>query len=173
MTDPHPSLDYGRYRVVATSDSTGAISYEDIIEPIDETSIIIQWNEEWSDFDGDDEDDETPIWTGSLIKLPYNIDVSESNSLDVSLVSYIGRERPVSYYGTQLGESFSWSCEIAKDDSEILYQLRRLAVYQGDVYVREPSGLGFWAQVSVSFNIKHKSTTVPVTLNIKPVEGGM
>ena len=173
ITDPHPSLDYGRYRVVATSESTGAISYEDIIEPIDETSIIIQWNEEWSDFDGDDEDDETPIWTGSLIKLPYNIDVSESNSLDVSLVSYIGRERPVSYYGTQLGESFSWSCEIAKNDSETLYQLRRLAVYQGDVYVREPSGLGFWAQVSVSFNIKHKSTTVPVTLNIKPVEGGM
>lgn len=173
VTDPHPSLDYGRYRVVATSDSTGAISYEDIIEPIDETSIIIQWNEEWSDFDGEDEDDESPIWTGSLIKLPYNIDVSESNSLDVSLVSYIGRERPVSYYGTQLGESFSWSCDIAKEDSETLYQLRRLAVYQGDVYVREPSGLGCWAQVSVSFNIKHRSTTVPVTLNIKPVEGGV
>lgn len=173
VTDPHPSLDYGRYRVVATSDSTGAISYEDIIEPIGESSIIIQWNEEWIDFDGEDEDDETPIWSGSMVKLPYNIDISESNSLDVSLVSYIGRERPVSYYGTQLGESSSWTCEIAKEDSETLYQLRRLAAYQGDVYVREPSGLGFWAQVSVSFNLKHKSTTVPVTLNIKPVEGGM
>lgn len=173
VTDPHPTLDYGRYRIVATSDSTGAISYEDIIEPIDETSIIIQWNEEWIDFDGGDGDDETPIWSGSLIKLPYNIDINESNSLDVSLISYIGRERPVSYYGTQLGESPSWTCEIPKEDNETLYQLRRLSVYQGDVYVREPSGLGFWAQVSVSFNIKHKSTTIPVTLNIKPVEGGM
>ena len=173
VTDPHPALDYGRYRIVATSDSTGAVSYEDIIEPIGETSIIIQWNEEWTDFDGEDEDDETPVWSGSLIKLPYNIDVDESNTLDVSLVSYIGRERPVSYYGTQLGESFKWSCEIPKDDTETLYQLRRLAVYPGDVYVREPSGTGFWAQISVSFNIKHNTLTVPVSLDIKPVEGGM
>lgn len=173
ITDPHPTLDYARYRIVAISDATGAISYDDVSEIIGETSIVIQWDEQWLDFDGYDQDDVTPSWSGSMVKLPYNIDVTESNSLDVSLVEYAGRERPVSYYGTQLKESPTWTCEIPKEDEETIYQLRRLSVYPGDVYVREPSGTGYWAQISVSLNIKHNSLTVPVTLSIKPVEGGM
>lgn len=173
VNDPHPTLDAARYRIVAISDLTGAVSYEDVSEVVGESCIVIQWNEEWIDYNGEDEDDDTPKWSGSRVKLPYNIDVTESNSLDVSLVEYIGRSRPVSYYGTQLGENPSWSCEIPKEDVDTLYQLRQLSIYPGDVYVREPSGLGYWAQVSVSWNSKHKSLTIPVTLNIKPVEGGM
>lgn len=173
VTDPHPSLDYARYRIIAISDSTGAVSYEDVSSIVGETSIVIQWGEEWMDFSSDDDNDVTPTWSGSMVKLPYNIDVTESNSMDVSLVEYIGRSRPVSYYGTQLGENPSWSCEIPKEDTDTLYQLRRLMVYPGDVYVREPSGTGYWAQVNISFNQKHNSLTVPVTLNIKPVEGGV
>ena len=51
--------------------------------------------------------------------------------------------------------------------------LRMLRVYMGNVYVREPSGSGYWATVSVSFNRKHDSLVMPVTLAITRVEGGV
>lgn len=175
ITDPHPALDYARYRIVATTDSTGAVSYYDMPGfAIGETDIIIQWNEDWSSFDAVvDDSPAQPPWSGSLLRLPYNIDVSDSYGMDVSLVAYAGRKRPVSYYGTQLGESSTWSTVIPKDDEETLYALRRLAIWTGDCYVREPSGSGYWANVSVSFNQKHRDLTIPVTLNIKRVEGGV
>ena len=43
----------------------------------------------------------------------------------------------------------------------------------GDVYVREPSGSGYWANVSVSFSQRHTALTIPVTLNLTRVEGGV
>lgn len=174
ITDPHPALDYARYRIVAISDTTGAVSYYDIpAYPVGETSIVIQWDEAWSSFDvaGEDEAVE-PTWTGSMVKLPYNVDVADNNTSDVSLVNYIGRSHPVSYYGTQLGVTSTWNAVIPKDDVDTIYALRRLAVWMGDAYVREPSGTGYWAHVSVSFSQKHLDVTVPVTLNITRVEGG-
>ena len=63
--------------------------------------------------------------------------------------------------------------DIEKDDEETIYALRRLAVYMGDVYVREPSGMGYWANVNVSFSQNHTEVTVPVTLDITRVEGGV
>lgn len=175
VTDPHPSLDYGRYRIVAVDDATGAVSYSDIPGyPIGEKAVIIQWNETWSNFDDlGEEPQETPAWSGSLLKLPYNIDVSDSNSIDVTLVKYIGRSHPVSYYGTQIGSTATWNVEIDKKDKQTLYALRRLAVWMGDVYVREPSGSGYWANISVSFSQTHCELVIPVTLNITRVEGGI
>lgn len=174
VTDPHPALDYARYRIVATVISTGAVSYYDVPGfPVGEKSVIIQWDEAWSNFDVSNEDEmEQPAWSGSLLKLPYNIDVSDRNTPDVSLVEYIGRKHPVSYYGTQLGETSSWSVDIDKSDEETLYALRRLKVWMGDVYVREPSGSGYWAHITVSFSQTHLELTIPVTLDITRVEGG-
>lgn len=176
VTDPHPSLDYARYRIVATSTLNGSVGFEDLPGlPINEPSVIIQWAEDWTSFDINDEAESTeePAWSGSLIKIPYNVDVSESNSIDVSLIEYIGRKNPVSYYGTQVGETSTWNVEIPKNDKETIYALRRLSKWMGDVYVREPSGIGYWASISVSFNQKHCAVTVPVTFNITRVEGGM
>lgn len=175
VTDPHPALDYARYRVVATSNDTGAISYSDIpAYPIGEKAVIIQWDEEWSTFDTDaDISLLEPVWAGSLLRLPYNIDVADKHSADVSLIEYIGRKHPVSYYGTHLGESSTWNVEIEKSDKETLYALRRLAIWMGDVYVREPSGSGYWANVSVSFSQKHCEMTIPVTLELTRVAGGI
>ena len=178
VTDPHPALDYGRYRVVVTSNATGAVSYVDLPGyPISESSVIIQWNESWNNLitsevnEGEIPDE--PTWSGSMVILPYNIDVSDKNDIDVSLVKYVGRKRPVSYYGTQLGETASWKVEIPKDDEETLYALRRLAIWTGDVYVREPSGTGYWANISVSMSQTHCQLTIPVTLEITRVEGGV
>lgn len=174
ITDPHPSLDYARYRIVAQSLTTGAISFEDLPgQPIGETSIIIQWDEEWTNFDYAEEDSmEIPPWNGSMIRLPYNVDISENHNIDVSLIEYIGREHPVSYYGTQSGETATWNTTIDKKDKETIYALRRLAAWKGNVYIREPSGTGYWANVNVSFPIKHLELTIPVTFDIVRVEGG-
>ena len=175
VTDPHPSLDYARYRIVAISDDTGAVNYADIPGyVVGEKAVVIQWDESWSEFDARGEDSyEEPAWSGSMIKLPYNIDVSDSNTTDVSLVKYIGRTRPVSYYGTQIESTSTWNVDIAKEDKNTLYALRRLAVWMGDVYVREPSGSGYWANISISFSQTHCETVIPVTINITRVEGGI
>lgn len=175
ITDPHPALDYARYRIVATTVSTGAVSYYDVPGyPVNGKEVIIQWDETWSSFNTLNSDSiEEPTWSGSLLKLPYNIDVSNTNSLDVSMVEYIGRSHPVTYYGTQVGETATWNVEIDKQDEETLYGLRRLSKWMGDAYVREPSGSGYWANVGVSFNRKHLDLTIPVTLDIVRVEGGI
>lgn len=175
ITDPHPSLDMARYRIVATSKDTGAITFYDVPGyPVGGIAAIIQWDEEWTRFDHNESDEmEQPAWAGSMLKLPYNIDVSDSANPDVALIEYIGREHPVGYYGTQVGQTSNWNMEIEKADKETLYALRRLQRWMGNVYVREPSGSGYWANVTVSFSQKHCEVTIPVTLNIVRVEGGV
>lgn len=176
ITDPHPSLDYARYRVIAINDISGEVSFSDIPGYlIGEKSVIIQWDEVWEPLDPTDETSllENSSWAGSILKLPYNIDVSDSNSIDVSLINYIGRSHPVAYYGTQLGITSTWDMAIPKSDKHTLYALRRLMVYMGDVYVREPSGSGYWANIAVSFSQKHCEMAIPVSLEITRVEGGM
>lgn len=175
VTDPHPSLDYARYRIVATAAATGTVCYYDIpAYPVGEKAVIIQWDDEWSNFDTTEENAlEQPAWAGSMLKLPYNIDVSDDHKSDVALIEYIGRAHPISYYGTQRGETSTWSMEIPKEDKETLYALRRLAIWMGDVYVREPSGSGYWANLTVSFSQTHCEVTIPVTLTLTRVEGGI
>lgn len=175
VLDPHPALDYARYRIVSKSKTTGVIDFNDIPGyPVNEKSVIIQWDEAWQNFDLTEEvsSDELP-WSGSMIKIPYNIDISEDRSPDVSHVNYIGRKRPVSYFGTQLGETATWNMEIPKSDKNTIYALRRLSVWMGNVYVREPSGTGYWATIQLSFSQTHCEVTIPVTMNITRVEGGM
>lgn len=174
ITDPHPALDFARYRVVSRHKDTGAVAYFDLPGYyIGCPEIIIQWDEAWTPFDAtEDAELEQPAWTGSILRLPYNIDVSDNVKLEVELVEYAGRSHPVSYYGTQLGQSATWSTVIDKSDEETIYALRRLARWPGDVYVREPSGTGYWANITVSFSQKHLDQTIPVSFAITRVEGG-
>ncbi len=176
IVDPHPALDYARYRIVAKSLKTGAVTYYDPPPyPILETSIVIQWDEEWSDFHvGSEDEDEIaePPWTGSLLKLPWNVDISHQYDKDTSLVNYIGRKHTVAYYGTRVDVSASWSTDIDKLDEETLYAIRRLANWMGNCYVREPSGTGYWAKVTVSYSRKHLEPAMPIQINVTRVEGG-
>lgn len=174
ITDPHPALDYARYRIVARSNTTGSVGYYDLPGVlVGEKAVVIQWNETWKPYESTENPNYQKPWFGSMLKLPYNIDVSESNTIDTSLVEYIGRKHPVSYYGTQVGQTQSWSVEIPKTDIETIYALRRLSVWMGDVYIREPSGSGYWANISVSFSQRHLDTTIPVKFSITRVAGGM
>lgn len=175
VNDPHPSLDYARYRIVATSGTTGQVEYYDVpAQPVGAKEIVIQWDEQWSNYDADTTDIEaTPTWSGSMLKLPYNIDISDSTNRDVVLVEYIGREYPISYHGTQLGSTSTWNTDIPAYDKETIYTLRRLQNWMGDVYVREPSGAGYWANITVSFAKKHCEVVIPVTITVTRVEGGI
>lgn len=174
VTDPHPALDYARYRITSKSKVTGSVNFNDLPGyKVGEKSLVIQWDEAWSDFDVTDGTVSTKPWIGSMLKLPYNISVSDSYDNDVAFVEYIGRKYPVSYYGTQIRSSSSWSTVIPKSDKETLYAIRRLAAWMGDVYVREPSGTGYWANIKVSFNQKHRDMTIPVSFEVRRVEGGM
>lgn len=175
ITDNHPSLDYARYRIVATDLKTGVVFYEDPEPiPVNVGCAVIQWEGETRSFfvDPENYDDMVTDWAGTVLRLPYNIDVSDDNSPDVSLIEYIGRRHPVSYYGTQEGFTSRWNAEIPKDDVETLAKIRALAVYPGDVYVREPYGTGYWANIKVSYSITHNKASVPVSFSITRVEGG-
>ena len=176
ILDMHPALNYARYRIVARNKNTSVVGYTDLPGyPVNKPYIVIQWNESFSKFNYEETEDELEIapYSSSMVCLPYNIDTTESNDKDVSLVEYIGRKHPVGYYGTQIGETATWSTEIEADDDETLYALRRLKSWMGDCYVREPSGVGYWAEVSVSFSVTHCELTIPVTFTIKHVEGGV
>lgn len=174
ITDPHPALDYARYRLVAKDIHTGAISFYDPVGyPVTCSSVVIQWDEEWSTFDTTDETSvEGPGWSGSMLVLPYNISTTDSRKREKTLVNYAGRERPVSYYGTKIDETSTWTATIPKSDTETIYAIRRLSLWAGNVYVREPSGTGYWANVVPSFNEKYNTTTIEVSLSITRVEGG-
>lgn len=173
VTDPHPALDFARYRIVARSKNTSVVGFTDLPAiPVEDPNIVIQWNEEWSSFDYNEETaPEIPPYTGSMLKLKGNVDITENYSPDKSMVEYIGREHPVSYYGTQKGVSESWSTVIPKSDKETIYALRRLAAWTGNVYVREPTGKGYTANITVSMSIKHMELTIPVSFEVTRVEG--
>lgn len=178
VIDPHPTLGYARYRVVAVNQSTGSVGYTDLESvKMEVPGIVIQWEESWKQslFTNPVNGDIAGVsgWSGSRLTLPFNVDTSEGNSPDKSLVEYIGRKHPVSYYGTQLGTTASWSTVIEKTDTDRLDLIRRLNQYQGDVYVRNSRGVGYWATVDLTYNINHVELTIPVTINIKRVEGGV
>lgn len=175
VIDPHPQLTSASYRVAAQSQTTGGFVYLDYYGiVVNEKSIVIQWDDSWENYYEDDGaiSVEYP-YAGSMLKLPYNIDISSQNSPDVEMVEYIGRQHPVSYYGTHLGETTSWSVDIPKSDAETLSKIRELMGYMGDVYVREPSGIGFWANIKVSYNVNHCELVIPVSFEITRVEGGI
>lgn len=175
VTDPHPALDYARYRIVAKTKSTSEIVYYDIPAIyIGGKAILIQWNDERSNIELPDSEtlELGPSWNGLGLLLPYNIDISDKYDQDVEFAKYIGRENPVSYYGTQVGHTSTWNTDIPKDDVATIYGLRMLAKWMGDVYVREPSGSGYWANVKVSFGKKHREVAIPVTIEVTRVEGG-
>ena len=84
---------------------------------------------------------------------------------------WAGNRYPVSRYGTQLGHTATWSCVINKYAKDgMLNEVRALAAYMGDVYVREPYGSSYMAHVQVSITETHADAAIPVTFNVTRVE---
>lgn len=174
VTDPHPALDYARYRITATNNATGAVEYTDLPNvSVGCLWAVIQWDEVWRTFSAAAIDAEAePAWAGSLLLLKYNPKTSYDSNVKVETVEYAGREYPVAYYGKLKDTSVSWSFDIERSDTETIFQLRRLQVYDGNVYVRDPSGYGSWANISVSFSRDYDSAVIPVSVSITRVDDG-
>ena len=98
---------------------------------------------------------------------------SETNKDIKKIIGLLEKSKNRRKEDSYVVEGLKMVFEIPKEDKETLYGIRRLSIYTGDVYVREPSGLGYWANIEVSYNVKYNSLIVPVTFNIKRVEGGM
>ena len=178
IVDVHPALDYARYRIVAINKNNGTVQFYDMPgEKVGETGIAIHWNENWRPIDEGTPDysfvvdNNAEFQMGSLLVLPYSVDVSDDMGKEASLINYAGRVYPVSYYGTQRSLTSKWTVQIEKDDKETLNAIRRLAMYGGDSYVREPNGTGYWAALTLSYAINHNNPTITVNFNITRVEG--
>ena len=182
VVDPHPSIDYARYRVVAIDNQTGSVGYNDI-EPvaIGQPGIVFQWDESWKESLYVNPIDQQPEgvagWSGSRLTLPFNVNTTEKTSPDRSLAEYVGQENPVSYFGTQLGISASWSAVIERTDEDRLQLIRKLNRYQGNVYVRNSRGVGYWAVVNLSYDINHgdgeDAILIPISIEVTKVRGGI
>lgn len=174
VIDPHPALDFARYRITATSTLNGITTFNDLTGvPFSVAGMVIQWGDEWIEGEESDTVLEEPTFRGNMVHLPYNVNTTDSHDPDVAMVEYIGRSSPVSYFGTQLGVTSTWDTEIDAKDYDTLYALRRLSIYQGNAYVRESSGMGYWAHVKVSISKTHREVTIPVSFDITKVEGGI
>ena len=172
ISDPHPALDNGKYRLVAMDNTTGTMFFDDVIsEDLEVKGLVLQWDAKYANYlvrDIVDELNEPAIGNmagGTTLKLPYNVKKNESSDIDNNLVEYIGREHPVSYYGTQKGQKSSYSTDVPKDDLNTLDLLRRLQIWPGDVYIRAQDGLGYWAKVEVSFDRDYDSLVMPVNID--------
>lgn len=177
ISDPHPALDNGKYRLVALDNATGAMFFDDIVsEDLEVKGLVLQWDAKYANYlvrGIVDEIDEAAIGNmagGTTLRLPYNVKKNESSELDVELVDYIGREHPVSYYGTQKGQKSSYSTDVPKDDVDTLDLVRRLQTWPGDVYLRAQDGLGYWAKVEVSFDRDYDSLLMPVSIDAVRVD---
>lgn len=177
ISDPHPALDNGKYRLVALDNATGAMFFDDIIsEDLEVKGLVLQWDAKYANYlvrGIVDEIDGAAIGNmagGTILRLPYNVKKNESSELDVELVDYIGREHPVSYYGTQKGQKSSYSTDVPKDDVNTLDLIRKLQIWPGDVYLRAQDGLGYWAKVEVSFDRDYDSLLMPVSIDAVRVD---
>lgn len=150
VTDPHATFGKCQYRIVARSLLTGQSVYSDEEADSPHSTCCVQWDESWSEYVESEVDEPGAMqtYTGNRIDGLYNLNLDESGSMQAEDAEYIGRKHPVSYYGTQRGHTASYRVDFPKADAETLSKCRRLMDYPGDAYVREPSGLGFWARVS-------------------------
>lgn len=169
ITDPHPTLNGSNYRIVVINTETGENYSKEVYGNNDCPFPIIQWDEEWKSWSSN----LSTAWTGSYIKMLYNLSQDESNIVSTAEVQYAGRRYKSHYYGNSYESEVTWNADIPKSDEETLFSLRRLAMYPGDVYVREPSGTGYWAHVEVSITREAENVVIPVSIKIKRTDGGI
>lgn len=148
-TDPHPNFGTARYRIVAHDTATDTQSSFEIEAIADVKSVVITWDESWKAND----DGDFGEYYGSRCVLPHGLTLDEVPLADTAIVKFAGNR-----YGTlYTGESGDYECsygmallEVGEGDS--VDALRKLEAHRGACYVRDPSGLGFWARVAVRFS---------------------
>ncbi|MBR1445500.1 MAG: hypothetical protein IJ586_00225 [Alloprevotella sp.] len=168
--DPHPDFGESTYRIVALDTATGMQSVYECTAEMPVEHIVVQWDEQWMEGEGLTI---MPTYYGKRMELERNLETSESYAMESSLRSYAGRSHPVSYYGTQKGQTASLKGVALRGyENETVAAARELAAWPGDCYVREPMGTGYWANVKPSIGVPRNSAAISVTLEAVRVDGG-
>lgn len=127
--DPRCAFGTCTYRIVARDTETGAQGANDYIVQSGYQRVVV-------DFGADS------------VELKYNIEWTEDHNPDVEFLNFHGRSNPVAHWGTQRGHKAHIKASLIKGtDEQTLSKLRQLADYRGACYVREPTGLAWWASV--------------------------
>lgn len=145
VTDPHATFRECWYHVVAVDDATGVSTAADYSDDSEHGSCTIQWGESWRPAgEGATRYD----YEGSILDGFYNMTFDQDVEPSAEAARYAGRKRPVHYYdGIAVEESASYTIQFSLSDAETMSLARALLAYPGDVYVREPTGTGYWARV--------------------------
>lgn len=172
--DKHTPLRDACYRVVEYSADFTSVLFQDL-------GPVSFGEADWSKADWSTSQLKAPkdIVLGAFIQwgednwlsLLYNLDINPSYTISSTAVEYDGRTDPVVYYSSMQSQTDSWSFDVLKEDRDTLNKLRQLALYAGDVYIREPRGIGYWAHIEVSFTETHAELIVPVSLTITRSSG--
>lgn len=169
VTDPHPRFGTGYYRVTANSAATDEVTVNDVECYAPFKTLLIQWDERQAEAAG--EDTSVVALTYRSVELAMDLTVKESTAKDVTLNPYAGLSLPVADYGTQVGKKVSYSASFAAySGSETVEALRELGEWMGPAYVRDRTGLGFWANVDVDVSHANSDGKVRVNLDVTPIE---
>lgn len=166
VTDPHATFRECWYHVVATDTATGVSTAADYMDDSDHDSCAIQWDEAWRPAgDGATRYD----YEGSLLDGFFNMSFDNDVAPVAEGVRFAGRKRLVHYYdGVGVDESASYTLQFALSDAETMALARALAAYPGDVYIREPTGTGYWARVSCHFSYATGSQFATLSVSATP-----
>lgn len=144
VTDPHAAFGTCWYHVVATDEATGASSFSDWSADSSHPDTVIMWGGDWRPAG----DGETRYeYDGTVLDGFCNSTFSQDGEAENEPARYSGRKRPVHYYGEGLVESMRYDLQFERADARTMALVRALMSFPGDVYVREPTGTGFWAHV--------------------------
>lgn len=172
LVDDHAARGRWRYRITAQSLETGRVWFKDFAQAVENSGgIVITWGQENAVREHvEGEDVESAEAGGVVLYLPWTVSTVEDADPDVEYVEYIGREDPVSYWGTHKRRSAKWTCQIPRDDADSLDKLRALQVLRGEAYARGPLGEGWWCGVKVSLSAPHLEGVIDVSLDLTPTD---
>ena len=171
VIDPHADFGECWYRIIATDPATNTSSVQDVFEESEHPTCCIQWDERFTSRTADEAFADDMEFAGTRIDGLYNLQFEENGSVQSEDVEYIGRKFPVSYYGTQKGYTSTYQVEFDKEDTETYRKARQLQGLLDDVYIREPSGVGFWAHcTNVRISRSHDSRAVSLTVEAVRVD---
>ena len=149
--DPYPAFgETGGHRIVfktANGDVTtedGALAWIDLDGSADadvegaETDVTLISNETVIDFDG------------KQIKLPFNLEISNSWAKDFTETKYLGGSVQGDWNPAVSRTGSINAVAVTSRDQETIRLMRRLAVWDGICHVRTPDGSSFNADIQVS-----------------------
>lgn len=169
--DRHAMLKRQAYRIAAFDTRTGLADYLDVTSELNRfNGLVIEWGASDPSLEYV-RDPETGLLQeqsgdgGTVLDLPWSVDVSEGGDSDRDLLKPFGLAHPRARYGTHQNAEESWNTRIRESDSDRLAKLRSLRAHRGDAFVRQPLGSGYWAAVSPHWSRSGQGGVIDVDID--------